>query len=102
MPSTINIHLFSDTRITAPEQADGFLEVSAEYDTLNLFLGFDDETRVTNIDKIAEALLEIRLRCMQRLAARPDPIDQAKAWEESQKYQSRTVVNDVAWTDPKG
>jgi hypothetical protein len=79
MRSTINIHLGADTRVSAPEQADGFLEVSAEYDTLNLFLGFDDETRVENVDKIAEALLEIRIRCLTRMVQEPDPIDQAKA-----------------------
>ena len=79
MRSTINIHLHGDTRVTAPEQADGFLEVSADSDTLNLFLGYDDETRIENIDKLAESLLEIRIRCLQRLAAAPDPMDLAKA-----------------------
>jgi hypothetical protein len=79
MRSTINIHLGADARIAAPEQADGFLEISAEYDTLNLFLGFDDETRVSNIDKIAKALLDIRIRCLTRMVQEPDPIDQAKA-----------------------
>jgi hypothetical protein len=83
MRSTINLHLHGDTRVSAPEQADGFLEVSSDSDTLNVFLGFDDETRIDNIDKIAEALLEIRIRCLQRLAARPDPIDLAKAAAES-------------------
>jgi hypothetical protein len=79
MRSTINLHLHGDTRVSAPDQADGFLEVSSDSDTLNVFLGYDDETRIENIDKLAEALLEIRIRCLQRLAARPDPIDQAKA-----------------------
>jgi hypothetical protein len=79
MRSTINLHLHGDTRVSAPDQADGFLEVSSDSDTLNVFLGYDDETRIENIDKLAEALLEIRTRCLQRLAARPDPIDQAKA-----------------------
>ena len=79
MRSTINIHLHGDTRVTAPEQADGFLEVSADSDTLNLFLGYDDATRIENIDKLAESLLEIRIRCMKRLVAAPDPMDLAKA-----------------------
>ena len=79
MRSTINIHLHGDTRVTAPEQADGFLEVSADSDTLNLFFGYDDETRIENIDKLAESLLEIRIRCMKRLVAAPDPMDLAKA-----------------------
>ena len=87
MRSTINIHLHGDTRVTAPEQADGFLEVSADSDTLNLFLGYDDETRIENIDKLAEALLEIRIRCLHRLVqaqsddivGRLDPTTAAKA-----------------------
>ena len=85
MRSTINVHLHDDTRVTAPDQVDGFLEVSGDSDTLNLFLGFDDETRVENIDKLAEALLEIRIRCLQRLAAVPeqaDPVTAAKAWTD--------------------
>jgi hypothetical protein len=79
MRSTINIHLHGDTRVTAPDQADGFLEVSADSDTLNLVLGYDDETRVENIDKLAEALLDIRIRCLARMVQEPDPLDQAKA-----------------------
>ena len=67
MRSTINVHLHGDTRVSAPEQADGFLEISADSDTLNIFLGFDDETRVDNIDKLAEALLDIRIRCLARM-----------------------------------
>jgi hypothetical protein len=87
MRSTINIHLGADARVLAPEQADGFLEVSSEYDTLNLFLGFDDETRITNIDKIAEALLDIRIRCLQRLAVLPEQSDPV------------TASKNESWTD---
>jgi hypothetical protein len=91
MRSTINTHLGADARIAAPEQADGFLEISAEYDTLNLFLGFDDETRVTNIDKIAEALLEIRIRCLQRMVKEPEQADPITA--------SKGATERESWTD---
>ncbi len=79
MRSSINVHLHGDTRVVASEAADGFVEVSSDSDVLNIFLGYDDETRIDNIDKLAEALLDIRIQCLRRMAARPDPIDQAKA-----------------------
>ena len=79
MRSSINVHLHGDTRVTAAQAADGFIEIASDSDVLNIFFGYDDETRIDNIDKLAEALLDIRIQCLHRLASRPDPIDQAKA-----------------------
>jgi hypothetical protein len=91
MRSAINIHLHGDARVSAPDQADGFLEVSGDSDTLNLFLGYDDQTRVENIDKIAEALLEIRIRCLQRMVKEPEQADPITA--------SKGATERESWTD---
>ena len=90
MRSSINIHLHGDTRVTAPEQADGFLEISADSDVLNLFLGYDDATRVDNIDKIAEALLDIRIRCLTRMAKEPEQFDPITAAKGAARVESCT------------
>ena len=80
MRSTINVHLHGDTRVSAPEQADGFLEVSADSDTLNMFLGYDDETRDREHRQAGRgAAGNPHPLPADGSTARPDPIDQAKA-----------------------
>ena len=72
MQVAANIHLGADTRVEAPGWADAYLDIGAGGSDLNLFLGHDDDARLVNIDKLAEVLLAIRIRCMERLAT-PNP-----------------------------
>ena len=67
MEASIGIHLGSDTRVSAPDRADAYLEIEGRGTTLALFLGADDHARIEVIDRLAEALLEVRVRCMARL-----------------------------------
>ena len=72
MQVAANIHLGPDTRISAPDWADAFVQVDEGTTDISMFLGPDDETRIANIDKLAEVLLEVRLRCMARLPKEPE------------------------------
>ena len=67
METSISIHLGSDTRVSAPDRADGYIGIEGRGTSLDLYLGANDHDRIEAIDKLAEALLEVRVRCMARL-----------------------------------
>ena len=67
METSISIHVGTDARISAPDRADAYVEIEGRGATLSLFLGADDHDRIEVIDRLAEALLEVRIRCMARL-----------------------------------
>ena len=64
METSISIHLGTDTRVSVPDRADAYLSIEGRGATLDLFLGTNDHDRIESIDKLAEALLEARVRCM--------------------------------------
>lgn len=83
MGTSTTIRLSPGARIAAPEWADAYLDVSDEGSDLSLFLGWTDDERVANADKIIEALHDIRIRCLARIVKsepeQADPITAAKA-----------------------
>ena len=79
MEASIGIHLGSDTRVSVPDRADAYIEIEGRGSSLNLFLGADDHDRIETIDRLAEALLEARIRCMARLVKVDEVADISEA-----------------------
>ena len=92
METSISIHVGTDARISAPDRADAYVEIEGRGATLSLFLGADDHDRIEVIDRLAEALLEVRVRCMQRLVT----IDAGPAVDEAQVYGGDDRARQVA------